>query len=454
MADLKQELRQKIERHFDEEELRTLCLDLYITYANLTAQGHHGKVRELVEYCDRHNCLKDLIEGCGKERPNVTWPQIPSATPDISPKTEPVSQPAVFTSNSRNLRQKLPSWVWGVVAIVILVGVVARFSTLSGDMVITPSPEPTEISQAIRIITRSPIDTAVSRITTPTINTTSDIQTAVAASVAQTLNAQTVETTPTPTSTLLFTPSPTPSLVLSNTSDSTETNQTITPLSASAGIGQLTVRVRVLEECNNKSFSIQADGLAIGGGQANTTIPVGEGTYDIIFTNDFDLGKLMTQTVEIQKGEETVVDFTDELGAVLLTNYPAISLSLPFYANAELSNKYLFVDEHYCASIGMHTIRLLGSYLASAGYNTNYVVTVGLFDDSEMTFDIEVRDEEQTIIGPDMWPRQLGVVSFAPPVQDGMSLKVFDLQTGEQLDYSPYVSFDYFGFQLAHISLL
>jgi hypothetical protein len=66
-------LRQGLVRHFNEEGLRTLCFDLRIDYDDLTGRGKESLARELVAYCERHDCIFDLIEVAQRLNPNVSW---------------------------------------------------------------------------------------------------------------------------------------------------------------------------------------------------------------------------------------------------------------------------------------------------------------------------------------------------------------------------------------------
>lgn len=72
------ELRRWFENHFDLEELRNLCQDLYIDYDNLRGEGKAGKARALASYLIRHSRLTQLISWVGAYRPNILetcpWP--------------------------------------------------------------------------------------------------------------------------------------------------------------------------------------------------------------------------------------------------------------------------------------------------------------------------------------------------------------------------------------------
>ena len=64
------QLREKIIRHFDLEELRTLCADLGVDYADLPGEGRAAKVRELVAYFERQSRIAGLVERCRQLRSN------------------------------------------------------------------------------------------------------------------------------------------------------------------------------------------------------------------------------------------------------------------------------------------------------------------------------------------------------------------------------------------------
>ena len=66
-------LHQNIAAFFGDEELRSLCFDLGVDYADLPAEGKDGKARELVAYLERRGRIPELVETCRKLRPNVEW---------------------------------------------------------------------------------------------------------------------------------------------------------------------------------------------------------------------------------------------------------------------------------------------------------------------------------------------------------------------------------------------
>ena len=68
------QLREKINKHFDDEELRTLCQDLGIAYDDLPARGKANKARELVGFLERNGRLPELITLCRQKHPRVAWP--------------------------------------------------------------------------------------------------------------------------------------------------------------------------------------------------------------------------------------------------------------------------------------------------------------------------------------------------------------------------------------------
>jgi hypothetical protein len=66
-------LHQNIAVYFGDEELRSLCFDLGVDYADLPAEGKDGKAREFVAYCERRGRIPELVEVCRKLRPRVEW---------------------------------------------------------------------------------------------------------------------------------------------------------------------------------------------------------------------------------------------------------------------------------------------------------------------------------------------------------------------------------------------
>lgn len=66
-------LHQNVAASFGDEELRSLCFDLGVDYADLPAEGKDGKARELVASLERRGRVPELVKMCRKLRPNVEW---------------------------------------------------------------------------------------------------------------------------------------------------------------------------------------------------------------------------------------------------------------------------------------------------------------------------------------------------------------------------------------------
>lgn len=66
-------LRDQLAKHFNLQELQDLCFDLDIQYDDLPGLTQGDKARGIIQYCQRHNRLDDLIKRCMKLRPNVSW---------------------------------------------------------------------------------------------------------------------------------------------------------------------------------------------------------------------------------------------------------------------------------------------------------------------------------------------------------------------------------------------
>jgi hypothetical protein len=69
-------LRQALTRHFNEEELSTLCFDLGIDYESLEGKGKEAKARELIAYYERRGLTRELEAKVRALRPRIpTHPQ-------------------------------------------------------------------------------------------------------------------------------------------------------------------------------------------------------------------------------------------------------------------------------------------------------------------------------------------------------------------------------------------
>lgn len=55
------ELRKIMDKLYDLESLRVLCLDLGVRFENLPSQGISARIVDLIEYCERHNKYQLLI---------------------------------------------------------------------------------------------------------------------------------------------------------------------------------------------------------------------------------------------------------------------------------------------------------------------------------------------------------------------------------------------------------
>ena len=62
-------LREAIDKHFNLEELRTLCDDIGVDFDNLGGEGKEAKARELIAYLERRGELERLIDAIRRQRP-------------------------------------------------------------------------------------------------------------------------------------------------------------------------------------------------------------------------------------------------------------------------------------------------------------------------------------------------------------------------------------------------
>ncbi len=74
------ELWQKLNRHFNREEMRSLCFLLNVEYDDLPGEGREDKARELVRYLNRRGHVSDLVQRCSELRPHIVWDKASSSS--------------------------------------------------------------------------------------------------------------------------------------------------------------------------------------------------------------------------------------------------------------------------------------------------------------------------------------------------------------------------------------
>jgi len=62
-----------IDQFFGEVDLRAAYFALGIDYEDYSG-GRGNHIMELIMYCSRNGCLKDLSDYCAKEKPGHEWP--------------------------------------------------------------------------------------------------------------------------------------------------------------------------------------------------------------------------------------------------------------------------------------------------------------------------------------------------------------------------------------------
>jgi tetratricopeptide (TPR) repeat protein len=71
------ELHRILSQRFIEDEFRTLCFYLGVSYDNLSGEGLSGKARELLIYCEHREQIPELIATGKRLRPDISWPDAP-----------------------------------------------------------------------------------------------------------------------------------------------------------------------------------------------------------------------------------------------------------------------------------------------------------------------------------------------------------------------------------------
>jgi hypothetical protein len=95
------QLRELVDQHFNDEELRDLCFDLGVDYDNLGGRGTAANGRELIDLLQRQQRLPDLIALARQQRPNVTWPDPPPPPDPTIVQARQDQAQVVFTQAKR-----------------------------------------------------------------------------------------------------------------------------------------------------------------------------------------------------------------------------------------------------------------------------------------------------------------------------------------------------------------
>jgi hypothetical protein len=112
----------KLDKHFNQNELRDLAFQLGIDYDGLPGDGKADKARELVQYLERRGRSPELVAICLQQRPNVDWP-LHEVIPESAKETE--SQPNKKSDGGKHVEPK-PGWRnWGDHPVIVLVIVIA-----------------------------------------------------------------------------------------------------------------------------------------------------------------------------------------------------------------------------------------------------------------------------------------------------------------------------------------
>lgn len=101
-------LRDLLNHHFNNDELRQLCFDLDIEYENLPGDTRILKAQSLVAQLQRQGRVFDLITLVRHQRPTVNWPDPPPPTDVAAADARQVQAQALFARAS----QLLSPYVW------------------------------------------------------------------------------------------------------------------------------------------------------------------------------------------------------------------------------------------------------------------------------------------------------------------------------------------------------
>ena len=102
------QLRQILTTCFDEGELRTLCFDLGLDYANLPGDGKANKARELITHQENRGRLAQLIAAGRQLRPDIPWDDLLPAIEDANPGSQDLPAEGTPAQDAGLVLQGLP----------------------------------------------------------------------------------------------------------------------------------------------------------------------------------------------------------------------------------------------------------------------------------------------------------------------------------------------------------
>ncbi len=100
-------LRDLIDQHFSDDELRQLCFDLDVEYENLPGDTRIIKAQSLIQHCLRHNRLPDLGERCQALRPDASWPDVETLAAELAEIEQTASTLTATVKNENRLAAML-----------------------------------------------------------------------------------------------------------------------------------------------------------------------------------------------------------------------------------------------------------------------------------------------------------------------------------------------------------
>jgi hypothetical protein len=121
----------KLDKHFNQNELRDLAFQLGIDYDGLPGDGKADKARELVQYLERRGRSPELAAICLQQRPNVDWP-LHKVIPESAKETESSKK----SDGGKHVEPK-PGWRnWGdhpvIVSVIVMAALIAIIVFFTG----------------------------------------------------------------------------------------------------------------------------------------------------------------------------------------------------------------------------------------------------------------------------------------------------------------------------------
>lgn len=119
------DLRNALNKYFSEDDLSVIAFDLGLKLDTIVSfnKNKTQRIIGLIEYCEQTDRIKDLIDACRSQRPNVNWDEMARAAEIDKAKQFQENTPPIVTEIESEipLTQSNSFWIFGVLIVAIVI---------------------------------------------------------------------------------------------------------------------------------------------------------------------------------------------------------------------------------------------------------------------------------------------------------------------------------------------